>query len=295
MALIKPLPIIETKTRRIPANGRNPSYYKIAKIQVGSTIDGGEQATFQGSVFPQSNYAFAGSAQPLYTFSFGVRSSGSPNQTLIKPSLLKVGDSKNDSFRFEVYRDPEGIHYLYMVQSPYSKQCVFTYAQVSCTEYWEYDNYISERGYTLVWSSTDGDTQGVYEGGRRLLTETKAEDLYLKRNSIGFRQVTLDPATGYYHRDDGLLYTKRGDIVTLFGDLLHGNGGAYKIVGRVPKEFAPLYETVIQAMYSKADSTYGSMTMIIDQAGQIIQMENRVNGDPNATNTKISGTWQCAY
>ncbi|MED2454773.1 hypothetical protein P4145_35795, partial [Bacillus thuringiensis] len=69
----------------------------------------------------------------------------------------------------------------------------------------------------------------------------------------------------------------------------------YKIVGRVPKEFAPLYETVIQAMYSKADSTYGSKTMIVDQAGQIIQMENRVNGDPNATNTKISGTWQCAY
>lgn len=295
MALIKPLPIIETKTRRIPANGGNPSYYKIAKIQVGSTIDGGEHATFQGSVFPQSNYAFAGSAQPLYTFSFGVRSSGSPNQTLIKPSLLKVGDSKNDSFRFEVYRDPEGIHYLYMVQSPYSKQCVFTYAQVGCTEYWEYDNYISERGYTLVWSSTNGDTQGIYEGGRRLLTETKAEELYLKRNSSGFRQVELDPATGYYHRGDGLLYTKRGDIVTLFGDLLHGNGGAYKIVGRVPKEFAPLYETVIQAMYSKADSTYGSMTMIVDQAGQIIQMENRVNGDPNATNTKISGTWQCAY
>ncbi|MGL1819161.1 UNVERIFIED_CONTAM: hypothetical protein GCL18_24930, partial [Escherichia coli] len=89
MALIKPLPIIETKTRRIPANRENPSYYKIAKIQVGSTIDGGEHATFQGSVFPQSNYAFAGSAQPLYTFSFGVRSSGSPNQMLIKPSLLK--------------------------------------------------------------------------------------------------------------------------------------------------------------------------------------------------------------
>ncbi|MCT4573105.1 hypothetical protein N3930_38670, partial [Bacillus thuringiensis] len=157
------------------------------------------------------------------------------------------------------------------------------------------DMEFTERGYTLVWSSVTGDTQGVYEGGRRLLTESKAEELYLKKNTIGFRQVTLDPATGFYHRGDGLLYTKRGDIVTLFGDLLHGNGGAYKIVGRVPKEFAPLYETVIQAMYSKADSTYGSMTMIVDQAGQIIQMENRVNGDPNATNTKISGTWQCAY
>lgn len=55
----------------------------------------------------------------------------------------------------------------------------------------------TERGYTLVWSSVTGDTQGVYEGGRRLLTENKAEELYLKKNTIGFRQVTLDPATGF--------------------------------------------------------------------------------------------------
>lgn len=295
MALIKPFPVIETKTRRLPKNGSTPSYYKIAKIQEFNPVNTSEGSTFHGQLFSQSNFGYAGTNQPLYIFSFGTRSDTYPSKTFIKPSLLKVGDSRDDSYRFEIYKDPEGFHLLYLVQSIYSQDCVFTYTQTGCTEYWEYDNHISERGYTLVWSSTDGDTQGVYEGGRRLLTENKAEELYLKKNSIGLRQVTLDPETGYYHRGDGLLYTKSGDMVTLFGDLLHGNGGAYKIVGRVPKEFAPLYETVIQAMYSKADSTYGSITMIIDQAGQIIQMENRVNGDPNEANTKISGTWQCAY
>lgn len=59
------------------------------------------------------------------------------------------------------------------------------------------DTEFTERGYTLVWSSVTGDTQGVYEGGRRLLTESKAEELYLKKNTIGFRQVALDPATGF--------------------------------------------------------------------------------------------------
>lgn len=293
MGLVKPFPVIETKTKRIPQTSERPLYYKVARIQSRNPVDSGEGSLIQGQLFPQSNFGFTGTAQPLYMFSFGVRN-GSPTP-LVKPSLLKVGDSREDSYRFEVYKDPEGFHILYLVLSPYSRGGVFVYHSIECKEYFEVDMEFTERGYTLVWSSVTGDTQGVYEGGRRLLTENKAEEIYLKKNTIGFRQVTLDPATGFYHRGDGLLYTKRGDIVTLFGDLLHGNGGAYKIVGRVPKEFAPLYETVIQAMYSKADSTYGSMTMIVDQAGQIIQMENRVNGDPNATNTKISGTWQCAY
>ncbi|MDA2525687.1 hypothetical protein PDQ32_28285 [Bacillus cereus] len=293
MGLVKPFPTIETKTKRLPQTTERPLYYKVARIQSRNPVDSGEGSVLQGQLYPQSNFGFTGTAQPLYTFSFGVRNGGPAS--LIKPSLLKVGDSREDSYRFEVYKDPEGFHILYLVLSPYSRGGVIVYHSIECKEYFEVDMEFTERGYTLVWSSVTGDTQGVYEGGRRLLTESKAEELYLKKNTIGFRQVTLDPANGFYHRGDGLLYTKRGDIVTLFGDLLHGNGGAYKIVGRVPKEFAPLYETVIQAMYSKADSTYGSQTMIVDQAGQIIQMENRVNGDPNATNTKISGTWQCAY
>ncbi|MEB8671440.1 hypothetical protein P4G73_31855 [Bacillus cereus] len=293
MGLVKPFPVIETKTKRIPQTSERPLYYRVARIQSRNPVDSAEGSVLQGQLFPQSNFGFTGTTQPLYTFSFGVRNGGPAS--LIKPSLLKVGDSREDSYRFEIYKDGEGFHVLYLVLSPYSRGGVFVYHAIECKEYFEVDMEFTERGYTLVWSSVTGDTQGVYEGGRRLLTENKAEELYLKKNTIGFRQVTLDPATGFYHRGDGLLYTKRGDIVTLFGDLLHGNGGAYKIVGRVPKEFAPLYETVIQAMYSKADSTYGSKTMIVDQAGQIIQMENRVNGDPNATNTKISGTWQCAY
>ncbi|BAR87878.1 hypothetical protein FNE58_20045 [Bacillus thuringiensis] len=290
MALIKPFPIIETKTRKLPANGVNPAYYKIAKIQVRPTVDGGENASFQGSVFPQSDIAYTGSAQPLFTFSFGVRASGAPNQLLIKPSLLKVGDSRENSFRFEIYRDAEKNHYLYIVQSPYSLQTVFTYTQVGCTEYWEYDNHFSERGYDLVWSSVNGDTQGIYEGGRRLLTEVKANDTYMKK--VVTNRINVDLREGWFHSENPLSFTKRADIATLTGAVLHGKDGPYQVIGKVPTGYEPVRETVLAACYLKDDGSFASIPIVISIYGELIQLGLRINNNKDRTITNISGTWE---
>lgn len=290
MALIKPLPIIETKTRKIPRNGEQPSYYKVAKIQLNPMIDGGENAIFQGCVYPQSDIGFTGSAQPLFTFSFGVRSSGAPNNTLIKPSLLKVGDSRDNSFRFEIYRDSEKNHYLYIVQSPYSLQTVFTYTQVGCTEYWEYDNHISERGYDLVWSSVNGDTQGIYEGGRRLLTEAKANDTYMKKAITN--RMNVDLREGWFHSENPLSVTKRGDITVLTGAVFHGKDGPYQFIGKVPPGYEPVRETVLSACYLKDDGSFANIAIVINIYGELIQLGFRINNNKDKTITNISGTWE---
>lgn len=292
MALIKPFPIIETKTRKIPRNGEQPSYYKVAKIQLNPTIDGGENAIFQGCVYPQSDIGFTGSAQPLFTFSFGVRSSGAPNNTLIKPSLLKVGDSRDNSFRFEIYRDSEKNHYLYIVQSPYSLQAVFTYTQVGCTEYWEYDNHISERGYTLVWSSVDGDTQGVYEGGRRLLTEKKAETLYTSNDDSKSIVVSLDTGLSdpFYHTEAGLRVTKQNSVVVLNGMVFQGYNGKNMNIGKVPLGYEPKQKTMVAGAYTKKDGSFAPISLLVKTDGYISMLADRVDtGNPLIM--YINGSW----
>ncbi|MRB78748.1 hypothetical protein GH844_26770 [Bacillus thuringiensis] len=288
MALIKPFPTIETKTKRLPQTTERPLYYKVARIQSRNPVDSAEGSVLQGQLYPQSNFGFTGTAQPLYTFSFGVRNGGPAS--LLKPSLLKVGDSREDSYRFEVYKDPEGFHILYLVLSPYSRGGVIVYHSIECKEYFEVDMEFTERGYTLVWSSLTGDTQGVYEGGRRLLTETKANDTYMKK--VVTNRINVDLREGWFHSENPLSFTKRADIATLTGAVLHGKDGPYQVIGKVPTGYEPVRETVLAACYLKDDGSFASIPIVISIHGELIQLGLRINNNKDRTITNISGTWE---
>ncbi|MEW4071894.1 hypothetical protein [Bacillus thuringiensis] len=288
MGLVKPFPVIETKTKRVPQTNERPLYYKVARIQSRNPVDSGEGSLIQGQLFPQSNFGFTGTAQPLYMFSFGVRN-GTPTP-LVKPSLLKVGDSREDSYRFEVYKDPEGFHLLYLVLSPYSRGGVFVYHAIDCKEYFEVDMEFTERGYTLVWSSVTGDTQGVYEGGRRLLTETKANDTYMKKAVTN--RVNVDLREGWFHSENPLSVTKRGDITALTGAVLHGKDGPYQFIGKVPPGYEPVRETVLSACYLKDDGSFTNIPIVVNIYGELIQLGFRINNNKDKTITNISGTWE---
>lgn len=288
MGLVKPFPTIETKTKRIPQTSDRPLYYKVARIQSRNPVDSTEASVLQGQLFPQSNFGFTGTAQPLYTFSFGVRNGGSAS--LVKPSLLKVGDSREDSYRFEIYKDAEGFHYLYLVLSSYSKGGVFVYHSIECKEYFEVDMEFTERGYTLVWSSVTGDTQGVYEGGRRLLTEAKANDTYMKKAITN--RINVDLREGWFHSENPLSVTKRADITTLTGAVLHGKDGPYQVIGKVPTGYEPVRETVLPACYLKDDGSFASIPIVISIHGELIQLGLRINNNKDRTITNISGTWE---
>lgn len=288
MGLVKPFPTIETKTKRLPQTTERPLYYKVARIQSRNPVDSAEGSVLQGQLYPQSNFGFTGTAQPLYTFSFGVRNGGPAS--LLKPSLLKVGDSREDSYRFEVYKDPEGFHILYLVLSPYSRGGVIVYHSIECKEYFEVDMEFTERGYTLVWSSLTGDTQGVYEGGRRLLTETKANDTYMKK--VVTNRINVDLREGWFHSENPLSFTKRADIATLTGAVLHGKDGPYQVIGKVPTGYEPVRETVLQACYLKDDGSFASIPIVISIHGELIQLGLRINNNKDRTITNISGTWE---
>ncbi|MEB9381038.1 hypothetical protein P4J09_23810 [Bacillus cereus] len=288
MGLVKPFPTIETKTKRLPQTTERPLYYKVARIQSRNPVDSAEGSVLQGQLFPQSNFGFTGTAQPLYTFSFGVRNGGPAS--LLKPSLLKVGDSREDSYRFEVYKDPEGFHLLYLVLSPYSRGGVIVYHSIECKEYFEVDMEFTERGYTLVWSSLTGDTQGVYEGGRRLLTETKANDTYMKKTVTN--RINVDLREGWFHSENPLSVTKRADITTLTGAVFHGKDGPYQVIGKVPPGYEPIRETVLPACYLKDDGSFASIPIVISIHGELIQLGLRINNNKDKTITNISGTWE---
>lgn len=288
MGLVKPFPVIETKTKRIPQTSERPLYYRVARIQSRNPVDSAEGSVLQGQLFPQSNFGFTGTAQPLYTFSFGVRNGGPAS--LIKPSLLKVGDSREDSYRFEIYKDGEGFHVLYLVLSPYSRGGVFVYHSIECKEYFEVDMEFTERGYTLVWSSLTGDTQGVYEGGRRLLTEAKANDTYMKKTVT--ERTKVDLREGWFHAESPLSISKRGDIATLTGALFHGKDGPYQIIGKVPSGYEPIAETMLSACYLKDDGSFANIPVVINIYGELIQLGIRINNNKERTITTISGTWQ---
>ncbi|WP_081143373.1 hypothetical protein [Bacillus cereus] len=288
MGLVKPFPIIETKTKRLPQTNERPLYYKVARIQSRNPVDSAEGSVLQGQLFPQSNFGFTGTAQPLYTFSFGVRNGGPAS--LLKPSLLKVGDSREDSYRFEVYKDPEGFHHLYLVLSPYSRGGVIVYHSIECKEYFEVDTEFTERGYTLVWSSVTGDTQGVYEGGRRLLTEAKANDTYMKKAITN--RINVDLRDGWFHSENPLSVTKRGDITALTGAVFHGKDGPYQIIGKVPSGYEPVRETVLSACYLKDDGSFDNIAIVINIYGELIQLGFRINNNKDKTITNISGTWE---
>ncbi|MEB8702238.1 hypothetical protein P4H21_15880 [Bacillus cereus] len=288
MGLVKPFPTIDTKTKRLPQTNERPLYYKVARIQSRNPVDSAEGSVLQGQLFPQSNFGFTGTAQPLYTFSFGVRNGGPAS--LLKPSLLKVGDSREDSYRFEVYKDPEGFHILYLVLSPYSRGGVIVYHSIECKEYFEVDMEFTERGYTLVWSSLTGDTQGVYEGGRRLLTEAKANDTYMKKAVTN--RINVDLREGWFHSENPLSFTKRADIATLTGAVLHGKDGPYQVIGKVPTGYEPVRETVLAACYLKDDGSFASIPIVISIHGELIQLGLRINNNKDRTITNISGTWE---
>lgn len=294
MALVKPLPIIETKTRRIPETSDRPIYYKIARIQSQSTVNSAEGSVFQGQLFPQSNFGYTGTAQPLYMFSFGIRNGGP--SSLVKPSLLKVGDSREDSYRFEIYKDSQGFHLLYLVLSPYSKGAVFVYHAFECVEYWEADMLLSERGYDLVWSSTTGNTQGIYEGGRRLLTEQKASEIYTPKDETRSVQVITDIgiSSPFYHYEDGVRVCKTGDTVTINGTFQHGSNARYANIAKVPSGYEPKYKSGLIGFYGKGDGTFVMIPLVVKPDGYIIMMNERT--EPfNPVTMYVTGTWSIKY
>lgn len=293
MALVRPFPVIETKTRRLPSTDDRAIYYRVARIQSRNPVDSTEGSVFQGQLFPQSNFGMTGTAQPLYMFSFGVRNGVT---TLIKPSLLKVGDSRDDSYRFEIYKDAEGFHNLYLVLSPYSKGAVFVYNAFECKEYWEVDMLLSERGYTLVWSSVDGDTQGIYEGGRRLLTEQKASQLYTPKDESKSVQVITDIgiSSPFYHYEGGVRVCKTGDIVTINGTFQGGSNERYSNIAKVPSGYEPKYKTGLIGFYGKGDGTFVTIPLVLKPDGYIIMMNARTDTF-NPSTMYITGTWSTKY
>ncbi|MDA2052238.1 hypothetical protein PDM87_29995 [Bacillus cereus] len=290
MGLVKPFPTIDTKTKRLPQTNERPLYYKVARIQSRNPVDSAEGSVLQGQLFPQSNFGFTGTAQPLYTFSFGVRNGGSAS--FLKPSLLKVGDSREDSYRFEVYKDPEGFHFLYLVLSSYSRGGVIVYHSIECKEYFEVDMEFTERGYTLVWSSETGDTQGVYEGGRRLLTEKKAETLYTSNDDSKSIVVSLDTGLSdpFYHTEAGLRVTKQNSVVVLNGMVFQGYNGKNMNIGKVPLGYEPKQKTMVAGAYTKKDGSFAPISLLVKTDGYISMLADRVDtGDPLIM--YINGSW----
>ncbi|MEG7906033.1 hypothetical protein J0816_29065 [Bacillus paranthracis] len=289
MALIKPSTQPDFKTKKIPANAGKSVYYKVARIQSRSPVDSGESSTFQGSAILQSNFGLTGTHQPQYIFSFGVR--GNNNVFTLKPTLLKVGDSNTTTIRFEVYKDTNEFHYLYIVQPTYSKGGVITYNNTGCEEYWEAQDS-PPADYTLVWSSETGTTQGVYEGGRRLLTEEKAKQLYTASDDSTSRLVNLDVglSSPFYQLEDGLRVTKQGNIIHLNGGLQHGINLKYQNIAKVPPGYEPKYKTPLHGFYSKASGEFVSIPLLLKPDGYIVMMGDR-NDPATPTNMYVSGTW----
>ncbi|MES5849439.1 MULTISPECIES: hypothetical protein [unclassified Bacillus cereus group] len=279
----------DLKTKKLTATTGSSIYHKVARIQVSNPVDSGEGCTFQGTAIVQSNYGKTGTHQPQYMFSFGVR--GNNNLFSLTPSLLKVGDSNESTVVFEVYKDTIGFHYLYLVQPLYSYGGVITYKNIGCEEYWEKQDS-PPIDYTLVWSSETGATQGVYEGGRRLLTETKAKQLYTASDDSTSRLVNLDVglSSPFYQLEDGLRVTKQGNIIHLNGGLQHGINLKYQNIAKVPPGYEPKYKTPLHGFYNKASGEFVSIPLLLKPDGYIVMMGDR-NDPATPTNMYVSGTW----
>ncbi|MCT4671725.1 MAG: hypothetical protein N4A37_00555 [Prolixibacteraceae bacterium] len=151
---------LSAKEKNLDRNLRAASrWIKVARIQSTNPIDGTEKSSISGTLNLQADINHTGDQQYFATFSFGVRSG---NKVTIKPLLVEYGGAtihKNSStaITWNVYKDKQGMHYLWLQQPQYSSYGVFNYEQIGCREYWTIENPPSD--YELVWSSSDGERQ----------------------------------------------------------------------------------------------------------------------------------------
>ena len=135
-------------------------YYKIARIQHRASVDASEYAQFAGTLHSQGG-STAG-MQYMAQFSFGSRGN-------MKPLLFEYGDIalKEDANQMEwrVYQGNDGYKYLYLKRSNWSQFAAFHYIGFATTDYFEeVNNWPSESGWELEWSSVDGPRQGFNFG-----------------------------------------------------------------------------------------------------------------------------------
>jgi len=158
------------KTKNINGStGTSVQWIKVARIQNTSAIDGNEYATFTGVLVVQRDYGnTANETIGEVNFSFGVRGE-------IKPVLFVTGDAAKLStiqgFKFRVYRDASGWHYLYFMRPKHSRFASFLYRSDGCTEYWTQEDPTTISGLTLVWDSDNGSVQDVYVGKNKVWHE----------------------------------------------------------------------------------------------------------------------------
>lgn len=170
----------ELLAQNFGSTSNNGRWIKIARVQNKNPIDGGEKAQITGTVYSQTDIGQTGSAQYIAHFSFGSRGG-------IKPLLVEFGDASNragnDPSRIEwrIYKDPNGWHYLWFWQSNYSRFVDFQYKGYAVVEHWSIENPPSV--WTMVWSSLDGDRQGMVTGG----------DTIFKNGNVGIG--TTNPTT----------------------------------------------------------------------------------------------------
>jgi hypothetical protein len=150
------------------SSGGTVKWYKVARIQFRSNPnDSGEIATFTGTLFVQRDYGnTANQTIGQVNFSFGVRGG------TIKPVIFATGDgaalTNNSGYKFRVYKDADGWHYLYFMKPYYSNFATFLYRADGCTEYWIEEDPSTVQGLTLVWDSDNGATQDIYVGKNKV-------------------------------------------------------------------------------------------------------------------------------
>ncbi|MEJ9241868.1 hypothetical protein P4L01_14035, partial [Bacillus cereus] len=121
-------------------------------------------------------------------------------------------------------------------------------------------------------------------------TEVKANDTYMKK--VVTNRINVDLREGWFHSENPLSFTKRADIATLTGAVLHGKDGPYQVIGKVPSGYEPVRETVLTACYLKDDGSFASIPIVISIYGELIQLGLRINNNKDRTITNISGTWE---
>ncbi|WP_270167615.1 hypothetical protein [Paenibacillus sp. SYP-B4298] len=132
----------------------------VARIQNAAIpTDSGNSAMFKGRAIIDNSFGVSGNEQSVVDFTFGVRPG-------IKPAFFVIGDHKPD---FRIYKKSDGYHYLYVWQGPFSKRVIFNYYSYNCLEYWYVENPAAQTGSTLIWQSSDGATQDVYVGSKKVL------------------------------------------------------------------------------------------------------------------------------
>jgi hypothetical protein len=156
------------KTKNLNGStGGSVKWYKVARIQNENPIAGGEYSTFTGILFVQRDYGnTANNTIGQVNFSFGARNGA------IKPVIFATGDgaalTNNNGYKFRVYKDASGWHYLYFMKPYYSNFATFLYRADGCTEYWVEEDPSTVSGLTLVWDSDNGATQDIYVGKNKV-------------------------------------------------------------------------------------------------------------------------------